>query len=108
MGVAEFQPSQTYSAASAAGSYFFGTEDPGDNTVTNEVGAATAASNGSASGTLDSSGTTSLQPGAPFNVTLTINADGTGNVGAQTVGIINGTKLFYIDETQGAIVVAEQ
>jgi hypothetical protein len=108
MGVAEFQPSQTYSAASAAGSYFFGTEDPGDNTVTNEVGAATAASNGSASGTLDSSGTTGLQPGAPFNVTLTINGDGTGNVGAQTVGIINGTKLFYIDETQGAIVVAEQ
>jgi hypothetical protein len=29
-------------------------------------------------------------------------------LGAQTVAIINGTKIFYIDETNGAIVVAEQ
>src|SRR5260370_40821352 len=53
MGVAEFQPNQTNSAASAAGSDFFGTEDPADKTVTNEVGAPTPPSNGSARETRD-------------------------------------------------------
>ena len=109
MGLVEFQPSQTYSTASAAGTYFLSTEDPGDNSVIDDVGAATVASSGSASGTVDSSGSAGLFSGAPFNATLTIsNGNGTGSLGAQTVAIINGIKIFYIDETNGAIVVAEQ
>ena len=109
MGLVEFQPTQTYSNASAAGTYFSGTEDSGDNSVTDNVGAATVASSGSVSGMLDSSGSAGLSPGLPTNLSLTIsNSNGTGNLGAQTVAIINGTKIFYIDETTGSIVVAEQ
>jgi hypothetical protein len=109
MGLVEFQPSQTYSAASAAGSYALSTEDPGDNSVVDDISAAMVASSGSVSGTLDSSGSAGLSSGAPFNATLTIaNANGTGTLGAQTLAIINGTKIFYIDETTGSIVVAEQ
>ena len=108
-GVIEFQPSQTYSTASVAGTFFFGTEDPGDNTVYNDAGSATVSSSGSASTTLDSSTTAGLTPNVPFNTTVTIaNSNGTGNVGSQTVAITNGTKIFYIDETSNVIVVAEQ
>ena len=108
-GVIEFQPSQTYSTASAAGTYAFGSEDPGDNTVYNDAGSATISSSGSATGTVDSSTTTGLTPNVPFNATLTIsNSNGTGNLGSQTVAIMNGTKIFYIDESAGVIVIAEQ
>jgi hypothetical protein len=58
MGVAESQPSQTYSTASIAGTYFVGTEAPGDNSVSNKVEAATIATNGSTSGKMDVSGPT--------------------------------------------------
>ena len=97
-GVIEFQPSQTYSTASVAGTFAFGTEDPGDNTVYNKVGSATISTSGSASGTVDSSATAGLTPGVPFNPTVTItDSNGTGNLGSQTVAITNGTKIFYID-----------
>jgi hypothetical protein len=109
MGFAESQPSQTYSTASVAGTYFFGTEAPGDNSVNNKVEAATIASNGSMSGKMDVSGATStLQSGSALNVTVAVNPDGTGTVGASTVAITNGTKIFYIDQTNGVILVAEQ
>ena len=108
-GVMEFQPSQTYSTASVAGTFAFGTEDPGDNTVYNEAGSATISTSGSASGTVDSSTTGGLTPSVPFNPTVTItNSNGTGNLGSQTVAITNGTKIFYIDQSAGVIVVAEQ
>lgn len=108
-GVIEFQPSETYSTASAAGTYAFGSEDPGDNTVYNDAGSATISSSGSATGTVDSSTATGLTPNVPFNATVTIsNSNGTGNLGSQTVAIINGTKIFYIDESAGVIVIAEQ
>jgi hypothetical protein len=98
-----------YSTASVAGTYFFGTEDPGDNTVYNDVGSATVSSGGSASGKADTSMTGGLTPNVPFSATVTIsNSNGTGNLGSQTVAITNGTKIFYIDESAGVIVVAEQ
>jgi hypothetical protein len=109
MGLLEFQPSQTYSTASAAGTYFFGTEDPGDNTVYDEVGAATISTSGSATGTVDSSSASGLAPGVPFNATLTLNSSGVGSLSSiSSIAITNGTKIFYIDETAGIIVEAEQ
>jgi len=109
MGIAESQPSQTYSTASTAGTYFFGTEAPGDNSVSDKVEAATIASNGSMSGKMDVSGaTTTLQISAALNVTVSVNPDGTGTVGASTVAITNGAKIFYIDETAGVVLVGEQ
>ena len=109
MGLVEFQPSQTYSTASAAGTYFFGTEDPGDNTVYDEGGAATISTSGSATGTVDSSSASGLAPGVPFNITLTFNSSGVGSLSSiSSIAITNGTKIFYIDETAGIIVDAEQ
>jgi hypothetical protein len=97
-----------YSNSSVAGTYFFGTEEPGDNTVYNETGAMTIASNGSASGTVDVSTGTGLVPGKAFNATFMITPNGTGNLGPSTIAITNGTKIFYVDETAGVIVVAAQ
>jgi hypothetical protein len=109
MGFADSQPSQTYSTASVAGTYFFGTEAPGDNSVNNKAEAATIAGNGSMSGKMDVSGATAtLQTGAALNVNVSINPDGTGTVGASTVAITNGAKIFYIDETAGVVLVGEQ
>ena len=109
MGLAEFQPSQTYSTASVAGTFAFGTEDPGANTVYNEVGAATISTSGSATGTADSSSTSGLAAGAAFNPTLTFNSSGVGSLSTiPSVAITNGTKIFYIDENVAVIVDAEQ
>lgn len=108
-GLAEFQPSETYTTASAAGTYYFATEDPESNSIYNKVGAATISSGGSSSGTVDLSTTAGLQSGQAFSATLDItSSNGTGNMGTSTVAIVNGTKIFYIDETVGVILVASQ
>src|SRR5690348_545993 len=107
VGLIEFQPTHTYTTASSAGTYVLGTEDPADNSVTDEVGAVSVVSTGAVAGTADSSGSAGLSSG-PSNATLTINnGNGTGNLGTHPA-IINDTKIFYIDETNGAIVVAER
>jgi hypothetical protein len=109
MGLAEFQPSQTYSTASVAGTFSFGTEDPGANTIYNEVGTASISNAGAATGTADSSSTSALAAGVAFNPTFTINSSGVGSLSTiPSVAITNGTKIFYIDETVGVIVDAEQ
>jgi len=112
-GVAEFQPAANYTNA-VSGNYFFGTEDASDNTAKLDVGSvAVTGSTGAVSGTQDSSQPTSpfLQTGKIVSGTITINANGTGNVGTNTVAITNGTKVFFIDESSGApaeITVVEQ
>jgi len=108
-GEVETQPSATYSASSVTGNFFVGTEEALDNTVSDEVGVVSSTS-GALSGTLDLSGQTGLSADQPLTGTLTINADGTGNVGANTVAITNGTRLFVLDESGSAakINVAEQ
>jgi hypothetical protein len=73
------------------------------------VGAATTSSSGSATGTADSSSTSGLAAGAAFNPTFTFNSSGVGSLSTiPSVAITNGTKIFYIDETVGVIVDAEQ
>lgn len=98
--------------ALTVGAYIFGTEDPADNTVSDKSGAETIASGGAIAGTSDQSNAAGLQSGQSVSATLSLRSDGTGNVGAQTVAITSGTKLFSIDESGGTapavIVVAEQ
>jgi hypothetical protein len=108
-GVADAQPSATYSASSLSGSLFFGVEAALDNTVSDQVGVFSAAS-GTLSGVMDLSGQSGLSTDQALNAVLTINADGTGTAGANIVAITNGTRLFVLDETSAAakIVVAEQ
>jgi hypothetical protein len=106
-GLAEAQTSHSL----AVGGYIFGTEDPADNTVANKAGAETIASGGGLTGTFDVSSTSGLQNGQTTSATVSLGADGTGNVGAQTVAITSGSKLFSIDESSSApavIVTAEQ
>ncbi|MGH9690908.1 MAG: hypothetical protein ACRD4C_07505 [Candidatus Acidiferrales bacterium] len=104
-GAAELQPSATYSTSSIAATYFFGTEDPSDNTVSNEAGAVTVASNGTVTGTEDKSGQSGLTTNQAVSGTVTINSDGTGNIGSNTVAITNGTRLFFIDGSGGPAVI---
>jgi hypothetical protein len=109
-GLAEVQPAAAYSANFVSGNFFFATEDPNDNSITNKVGAV-AITAGSIAGTQDTNGLAGLAVNQSVLATLTIAADGTGDVGANTVAITNGTKLFVIDEsssTPAAITIFEQ
>ena len=99
LGALEFQPSQTYTTASVAGTYVVGTDDPGDKLVVVETGHLSLSS---LRGTVDISAPgviESDQTEAFFS--LQINPDGTGSLGfqSQSVAITNGTKLFFIQET---------
>lgn len=109
-GVAEAQAG----AALPAGTYIFSTEDPSDNTVSNEAGVETITSGGAFTGTYDQSTASGLpQSGQTISGTASLGPKGTGNVGPSTVAITSGSKLISIDESGGtsgpaAIVVAEQ
>jgi hypothetical protein len=97
-GVFDTQPTATYGSSSLSGNFYFGSSEPGDNTVPDLSGVASISS-GSLTGTKDTSATAGLSLGSAFKATLSINADGTGNLGANTVIVTNGTVLYFIDET---------
>ena len=114
-GLADFQPAATYSTSSWSGNggkFFFGEEDPSDNTIDNQVGTVTITpATGAVSGLQDSSGPNGLQTAKVISGTFVVTANGTGNLGSGTVLITNGTKIFFIDEGAGAaakISVVEQ
>jgi Putative Ig domain len=115
-GIAEFQPTATYSTTSLSGNggkFFTSTEDPSDNTIDTHVATVTVTpSTGAVTGSQDSSGPNSpfLQVGKAITGTFVINSDGTGNLGTGTVLLTNGTKIFFIDEGGGpaSINVIEQ
>src|ERR1700746_3655778 len=94
------------------GKFFFGEEDPSDNTIDNQVGTVTITpATGAVSGLQDSSGPNGLQTAKVISGTFVVTANGTGNLGSGTVLITNGTKIFFIDEGAGAaatISVVEQ
>jgi Bacterial Ig-like domain (group 2) len=111
-GAAEIQAGGPFSANSLSGSYLLGTMTPTDRTNTNVVGVVGFTS-GIASGTEDSSifGPGGLLTMQTISQTYTINADGTGNAGANTVAVTNGSTIFFVDETPGKdpqILVIEQ
>lgn len=97
-GVFDTQPPATYSSSSLAGKFFFGSGEPGDNTVPDLCGVASISS-GSLQGVQDISAQSGLSLATPFNATLSISADGSGNLGSNTVAVTNGTVLYFIDET---------
>jgi hypothetical protein len=96
-GTFDVQPAASYSNSSLAGNYFLGTSEPGDNTVPDVSGVASIAS-GSVTGTEDASAPSGTTLGSAFTGTLSLNADGTGNMGANTVTVTNGTELYFINE----------
>lgn len=97
-GVFDAQPAAAYGSSSLSGNFFFGSTDPDDNMAPDLSGVATIFS-GSLQGVRDASAQSGLSLAAPFNATLSINGDGSGNLGANTVAVTNGTVLYFIDET---------
>ena len=98
LGVFDAQPAATYSSNSLSGNFYFGSDEPGDNTVPGLSGVASISS-GSLKGVEDASAQSGLSLAIPLSTALSINADGSGNVGPNTVAVTNGTVLYLIDET---------
>lgn len=101
LGVFATQPAATYSNSSLSGNFFLGSNEPGDNTVPDLSGVASISS-GSLKGTQDASASTGLTTGTAFNASLSISANGSGNLGANTVAVTNGTVLYFINEADSA------
>ena len=97
-GVFDTQPPATYSSSSVSGNFFFGSGEPADNAVPDLSGVASISS-GSLQGVQDISAQSGLSLATPFNAALSVNADGSGNLGPNTVTVTNGTVLYLIDET---------
>jgi len=104
-GIAEAGASSAITTASLAANYFFGTDDPGDNTVQDQIGVVTVASSGALTGTQNSSGQSGLQllqavTSQPITITNldpgSNSAPGTGTIGPNSVAITNGTRFFFI------------
>lgn len=101
LGVLATQPAATYGNSSLSGNFFFGSGEPGDNTVPDISGIASISS-GSLTGTQDVSGQGGLTLDSAISAALSINADGTGTLGPHGVVVTNGTVLYLINETSGA------
>lgn len=100
-GVLDAQPAATYGNSSLSGDFFFGSMEPGDDAVADLSGVASISS-GSLTGTEDESAPGGLSLASAFSAMLTINASGSGNLGANTVAVTNGTALYFIDEANAA------
>jgi uncharacterized repeat protein (TIGR01451 family) len=112
-GSAEAGAASAIATSSLAGNYFFGNEDPADNTVKNQIGVVTVSSGGVISGSSNTSGQNGLQINGSVTGTVAITnlgsagngAPGTGNVGTQTIAITNGKRLIFIDESGGPAMI---
>jgi len=103
-GVAQFQASNpNFTTASLSGLYSFGTDENVDNMTKNFSGEVNFDSTAVMfSGFSDESAPTGLMPNQTIPSTAyTVNADGTGTVGPNTVSVTNGTLIYFIDESGG-------
>jgi hypothetical protein len=53
-------------------------------------------------GTKDASALAGFSLGSAFAATLTVNTDGSGNLGTNTAAVTNGKVLYFINEAAGA------
>ena len=97
-GIFDTQLAATYNSSSLSGNFFFGSGEPGNDTVSDLSGVALISS-GNIQGVQDASAQSGLSLASPFTATLSINADGSGNLGPNTVAVTNGTALYFIDES---------
>ncbi|PYT96707.1 MAG: hypothetical protein DMG36_00025 [Acidobacteria bacterium] len=97
-GIFDIQPATTYSSNSLSGNFYFGSGESGDNSAP-DLSGVVSLSSGSLQGAEDKSTSSGFSLAIPVNATLSINADGSGNLGANTVALTNGTVLYLIDET---------
>ena len=101
LGVMEAQPAATYGNNSLSGNFFFGSGEPGDATVPGVSGIASISS-GNLTGTEDTSSASGLSLAAAIQAAVSINPDGTGTMGPNTVLVTNGTEIDFINEANGA------
>jgi hypothetical protein len=114
-GLLEPGATTNIATASLSGSYFFGDESTSfDGTPVNQAGVIGIAGAGVLSGTQFSSSaapTLLTETGVSGSIAIdNANGPGTGNVGANSVAIANGSKIFFIKEAAGtpaSISVAE-
>lgn len=83
-----------------SGNFIIGSSEPGDNTALDISGVATISS-GNVAATEDVASPTALSLANPFTAGLSINADGTGNLGPNTFAVTNGTALFFLNKGSG-------
>ena len=100
-GLADVQPSATYSVNSLSGNFFYAKEETGDRFIANVVGIQSIVSPGNANFIQDASDG-GLTLDFTFSTTIAINADGTGieTDAANSVTftlVTNGTKVFYFN-----------
>jgi hypothetical protein len=97
-GIFDTQPAATYNSSSLSGNFFFGSGEPANDTVSDLSGVALISS-GNLQGVQDASAQSGFSLASPFTAILSINADGSGNLGPNTVAVTNGTALYFIDES---------
>lgn len=127
-GILEFQtpaiaPPPPFGKQFVAGDYFYGTAESLDTATTiidGTLSSDTANLNSPSQDANYASSSYCLQPGCLLlvpdqtlsNSTFTVNSDGTGTFGPETVSVTNGNVVFYIDESpldlHPSIVVTEQ
>jgi hypothetical protein len=98
LGVFDTQPAATYSNSSLSGNFFFGSNEPADPIVPGLSGIASISS-GSLQGVQDASQPSGFALGTQRTAALAITANGTGNLGPNTVAVTNGTTLYLIDQS---------
>jgi hypothetical protein len=105
-GQLEVGANSNVSASALAGTHIFGTIDPSDSTVRDQIGVASFASSGNITGYNYQSDTTTglsegdINGGGGGSSVLTITNSplpGIGNVGSGSVSITDGTRLWFID-----------
>ena len=107
-GLADFQPSVTYSINSLSGNFFFNKEEVGSYFTANVVGIKSIVSPGNANFIQDASDG-GLTLNSTFSTTIAINPDGTGtetdavNMATFTM-VTNGIKVFYFNPTGPAAI----
>ena len=100
-GLADAQPSVTYSVNSLSGNFFYAKEETGDFSTATVVGIKSIVSPGNANFIQDASDG-GLTLNSTFSTTIAINPDGTGtetdavNMATFTM-VTNGTKVFYFN-----------
>ena len=100
-GLADFQPSVTYSINSLSGNFFFNKEEVGSSSTANFSGIMSVVSPGNADFVQDTSDG-GLSVAFTFTTTIVVNPDGTGTetdpvAMATFIMVTNGTKIFFFN-----------
>jgi hypothetical protein len=104
-GALEFQalnpPAATFRTANVVAGYFFSADEEADAASLNSTGTISASGTGSQAGNEDLSSDVAphLVPNQGFTGSYSVNKNGTGNFGGETVSVTNGKIVYSLDES---------